>query len=215
MASLGPRLARTRGDGRDPVRSRRALDWYLRSYTPLWLERAGLPAQARMLRELAPVADLASADAARAIVDQVLELVQKDAQNASQELAKPLQGINAATAGEAWNEAVNKAEEVFRSEPIGALQAALTEAARAEASALADRAGWNVAVSARDMVVQSLAWRAALPAVAESVAAASRGEPWHYAVEMATEAATAALTPIAEELARNALVLFEQLVDSP
>ncbi|MFJ6215089.1 hypothetical protein ACIQGZ_17395 [Streptomyces sp. NPDC092296] len=61
LVPLVPLMPGTAGDGRDVVRGYLALDWLVRTYTPAWLELAGLTEHAAGLRALAPVADLDSA----------------------------------------------------------------------------------------------------------------------------------------------------------
>jgi signal transduction histidine kinase len=216
LSSLSSRLSRTRDDGKEEIRARRALDWLVRSFTPSWIESAGIAEPARLLRELEPITNAASAQKADAIVQRVLEQVQQDAQAASQELAKPLLGLSGPPeAGEAWNEAVSRAEGATKEDRVRSLQDALVAAARSRGDELADLAGWNWAVSARDMAVQTLAWRAALSTIHEAVAAAIRGENWRRRAEKAGEDAGASLTPLAERIATESLQLFEELVDPP
>ena len=62
------RLAGTAGDGLDETRSYLALDWLIRTYTPAFLDLAGLSAEAAALRNLRRVADLAAAQAAGPVV---------------------------------------------------------------------------------------------------------------------------------------------------
>ncbi len=57
---LRPYLTRTIGtadDGLDPLRAWMAMDWLIRTYTPSWLELAGLEGSAAALRTLGPVLD--------------------------------------------------------------------------------------------------------------------------------------------------------------
>jgi hypothetical protein len=63
-----PRMVGTRGDGQDEARSYLALDWLIRSYTPAWLDLAGLTAEAAELRALRRIVDLAAAEAAGPVV---------------------------------------------------------------------------------------------------------------------------------------------------
>ena len=59
-----PRMVGTAGDGLDEARSYMALDWLIRTYTPAWLDLAGLTVEAQALRELRRIVDLVSAQAA-------------------------------------------------------------------------------------------------------------------------------------------------------
>lgn len=51
------RLPGTAGDGQDEARGYMALDWLIRTYTPAWLELAGLTAEATALRDLHRIVD--------------------------------------------------------------------------------------------------------------------------------------------------------------
>ena len=62
------RLAGTETDGKDETRSYLALDWLIRTWTPVWLERAGLTAEATGLRNLRRIADLVAAQSAGPVV---------------------------------------------------------------------------------------------------------------------------------------------------
>src|SRR5271165_6128184 len=60
-----PLLPGTAGDGLDERRGYLALDWLIRTFTPAWLDLAGLAGEATALRDSRPVADLAAAEAVR------------------------------------------------------------------------------------------------------------------------------------------------------
>lgn len=66
-----PRMVGTAGDGQDEARSYLALDWLIRSFTPAWLDLAGLGEEAAELRSLRRIVDLASAEAAGPVVREV------------------------------------------------------------------------------------------------------------------------------------------------
>ena len=59
------RLAGTGHDGLDETRGYMALDWLIRTYTPAWLDLAGLNAEAAALRDFRRIADLSAAQAVR------------------------------------------------------------------------------------------------------------------------------------------------------
>ena len=59
-----PLLPGTAGDGQDEARSYLALDWLIRTYTPVWLDLAGLSDGAASLRSLGQIVNLTSARAA-------------------------------------------------------------------------------------------------------------------------------------------------------
>jgi hypothetical protein len=63
-------LAGTAGDGLDETRSYMALDWLIRTYTPAFLDLAGLSEEATALRGLRRVVDLAAAQSADPVVRQ-------------------------------------------------------------------------------------------------------------------------------------------------
>src|SRR6266511_2614383 len=64
LVPLIPRLVGTRGDGLDEQRAYMALDWLIRTYTPTWLELAGLTAHAQALRHLRRIVGLPTAQTA-------------------------------------------------------------------------------------------------------------------------------------------------------
>jgi hypothetical protein len=63
-----PQLPGTAGDGHDKARGYLALDWLIRTYTPAWLDLAGLYDEARSLRELRRIVDLVAAQQAGPVV---------------------------------------------------------------------------------------------------------------------------------------------------
>ena len=68
LRPLIPLLPGTAGDGEDERRGYLALDWLIRTYTPAWLDLAGLTAEATALRDLRRIADLVAAQAAGPVV---------------------------------------------------------------------------------------------------------------------------------------------------
>lgn len=68
LAPFLPRMVGTAGDGKDEVRSYMALDWLVRTFTPAWLDLAGLTEEARSLRDLRRIVDLAAAEVAGPVV---------------------------------------------------------------------------------------------------------------------------------------------------
>ena len=66
-------LSGTRDDGLDETRSYMALDWLIRTYTPAWLDLAGLSAEAQKLRELRRIVDLVAAQQAGPVVREASE----------------------------------------------------------------------------------------------------------------------------------------------
>jgi hypothetical protein len=68
LKPLVPRLVGTASDGLDERRSYMALDWLVRTYTPAWLDLAGLVAEAQALRDLRRIVDMVAAQAAGPVV---------------------------------------------------------------------------------------------------------------------------------------------------
>lgn len=213
--ALLSRLVGTAGDGMDPERARRLLDWFVREYVPVWLDSAGMIGEARSLRRLPAVINATAADRANEALVKVLAAAQTDAERAQEQLRTSISGVHEESApkiAEAWNAAVDLIEEVVRGEEVRSLEAGTTAGARAGAAELAKRAGWNLGVSAAEMLAQSIAWRKAEPQVASCVAAAAKGEEWTGRAAEAKEAAAEALTPAVHELSRLAVHLIEQLI---
>jgi len=65
-----PRMIGTARDGKDEARSYLALDWLIRTYTPTWLDLAGLTAEAQELRDLRRIVDLVAAKDAGPVVQK-------------------------------------------------------------------------------------------------------------------------------------------------
>jgi hypothetical protein len=65
LVPLIPLLPGTADDGLDEPRRFLALDWLIRTYTPAWLDLAGLGAEAAALRDFRRIADLAAAQQVR------------------------------------------------------------------------------------------------------------------------------------------------------
>lgn len=200
--------------GQDPRRSLLALDWLFRTYAPTWLELAGILPEARRLRGLSSLAEATEEGATRETVLQVLEVVQRDAQRASEQLQLALEGEpeGDGAAGEAWNRAMELVERAAKSPSILALEMGAVAAARAAAEETAAAAGWNWLVSACDMAVQSHAWRAAEPQVRAAVAQARRKEDWEGAAAEAKEAASQALAPTTRDLARSLMACAQAML---
>jgi hypothetical protein len=66
-------LSGTHDDGFDEARSYLALDWLIRTYTPAWLDLAGLTVEAQQLRDLRRIVDLVAAQQAGPVVLSVQE----------------------------------------------------------------------------------------------------------------------------------------------
>jgi hypothetical protein len=92
---LRPYLARcigTAGDGMDTERGFMCLDWLVRTYTPAWLDLAGLMSEGSRLRGLAPIVDLSSARAAGPLVRAAGDVAADAARDAAGDAAGTLRG---------------------------------------------------------------------------------------------------------------------------
>jgi hypothetical protein len=65
-----PAMLNTADDGQDEARSYMALDWLIRTYTPAFLDLAGLTVEAQSLRDLRRIVDLVAAQNAGPVVRQ-------------------------------------------------------------------------------------------------------------------------------------------------
>ena len=118
LKPFAARVIGTAGDGQDNARSYLALDWLVRTYTPAWLDLAGLSAEAEALR------------AHRRIVDRVAaESVRERVEHARQSAYTAQDAALAA----AWDAALAAA----RAAALAAAGAAAWDAARAAARAAA------------------------------------------------------------------------------
>lgn len=68
LVPLVPLIVGTADDGHDEERGLMALDWLIRTYTPAWLDLAGLTDEAQELRDLRRIVDDVSAAAAKPAV---------------------------------------------------------------------------------------------------------------------------------------------------
>ena len=117
-----PQLPGTADDGLDEARSYLALDWLIRTYTPAWLDLAGLSEEARSLRELRRIVDLIAAQQAGPVV------------RAAQSKAYA-----------AWAAAWAAARDAARDAAWAAARAAARDAAGAAAGDAAGAAAWAAA----------------------------------------------------------------------
>jgi hypothetical protein len=121
-----PRIVGTRDDGKDELRGYLALDWLIRTYTPVWLDLAGLTAEATALRDLRRIVDLAAAQSAGPVVREA--------------------GAKAAAAGAAaWDAAGAAAWDAAGAAAWDAAWAAAGAAAGDAAGAAAGDAAWATA----------------------------------------------------------------------
>ena len=149
------RLPGTAGDGLDEARGYMALDWLIRTYTPTWLELAGLSAEAAQLRALRRIVDQASAQAAGPIV----RAVTRSAAGAVGDAARD--AVCQAARDAAWQAAGDAAWHAAR-------DAAWT-AARTTALAAAGDAAWHAARAASRVVARDAAGAAARGAAMDAL----------------------------------------------
>ena len=140
-----PLMPGTAGDGLDEARGYLALDWLIRVHTPAWLDLAGLADEARALRDLSRITDLAAAQAARPVV-----LTARNKATAARDAAGAAAGAAAwaaagAAAGDAaWDAAGDAAWAAARDAARDAAWAAARDTAWAAARAAAGDAAWDV-----------------------------------------------------------------------
>jgi hypothetical protein len=118
LKPLIPLMPGTAGDELDEVRSYMALDWLIRTWTPAWLDLAGLTAEATALRDLRRIVDLVAAQQAGPVV--------RDAQ---QKAAAAWDAARDAARDAAWD----AARDAARDAAGDAAGAAARDAARAAA----------------------------------------------------------------------------------
>ncbi len=169
LRPFGPRIIGTAGDGQDEARSYLALDWLVRTYTPAWLDLAGLTVEARELRDLRRIVDLVAAQAAGPVVRNSREkaAVAWDAAGAAAGAAArdaawdaAWAAAGAAAGDAAWDAAWDAAGDAAGDAAWAAAGAAARDAAR-------DAAGAAARAAARDA-----AWAALQPTVATLQASA-------------------------------------------
>jgi hypothetical protein len=107
-----PRMVGTADDGKDKQRSYLALDWLIRTYTPAWLDLAGLAEEAQELRDLRRIVDMVAAEAAGPVVRKV-EQKASAAWSAAGSAARSAAGSAARSA--AWSAAESAARSAARS----------------------------------------------------------------------------------------------------
>jgi hypothetical protein len=145
---LRPYLARCIGtarDGRTSERGYLCLDWIVRTYTPTWLELAGLTEDAARLRALAPIIDMAAAKAAGPVVRAART-----------------------KAAAAWDAAGDAAWDAARAAAALAAGDAAWDAARAAARAAAWDAARDAAWDAAWDAARAAAWDAARDAARDA-----------------------------------------------
>ena len=145
LVPLIPSMVGTRADGLDEQRGYLALDWLIRTYTPAWLDLAGLSAEARALRDLRRIVDLAAAQAAGPVVRAGQE---KAAAAGAAAGAAAWAAAGAAARDAAWAAAWAAARDAARDAARAAAGAAARDAARAAARDAARAAARDAARAA-------------------------------------------------------------------
>lgn len=163
---LKPYLVRqigTAGDGQDEARSYLALDWLVRTYTPAWLDLAGLAEQAQVLRRLPRVVDFAAAEQAGPVVRTARKTAVVAAEAAWEAAAAGNTAAatvwDAAAATEAWADLEAATAAAWDAATAAAWDAAApaAEAAGAACAGYAARsATWPATVNATRGVVTAL-----------------------------------------------------------
>ena len=155
-----PRMVGTAGDSQDEARSYLALDWLVRTYTPAWLDLAGLSDEARALRNLPQIVDLAAAAAAGPVV---------------REARAKAAAAGAAAWAAAWAAAGDAAGAAARDAAWAAARdaawAAAGDAAGDAAWAAARDAAWAAAGDAARAAAGDAAWAAAWDVLCPTVEA--------------------------------------------
>jgi hypothetical protein len=183
-------LAGTFGDGLDETRSYMALDWLVRTYTPVWLDLVGLTAEAAALRDLRRIVDLVAVEAAGPVVRDACE-------NAA------AAGDAAATAG--WAAAWDAAGAAARAAATWATTAATTAAGWAAAWAAAgDAAGDAAAWAAATVAAWDAAGDAITAAAGDAITAAARAA--------AGDAAPERLAQTVDLLQTSAIALYVAMI---
>lgn len=145
------RFAGTAHDGLDETRGYFALDWLIRTYTPAWLDFAGLSAEAQALRDLRRITDLVAARSAGPVVR-----AGRDKAATARDAAWAAAGHTAWAA--AWHTAGGAAWATAGDAARDAAGDAAGGAARAAAGAAAWAAAWHTAGGTAGDAARVVAW---------------------------------------------------------
>lgn len=202
------KLIGTAGDGFDETRTYMALDWFIRTYTPTWLDLAGLSIEATALRSLPRIVDADTEHAVNMnlVANSTLEATKTAIQNADQ--------------NGPWPTARDTPWRVTRSVSVCALTDAAGDAAV--------NVGWDAVGQDSPSVVWALqvaAWNAAQiaswntardAAQAAAQAAAARNatvdDVLDAAIDAAKTATEKALKPTVKKLQTSAIELFDAMI---
>jgi hypothetical protein len=189
------RLVGTKGD--DVAEQKRGLlaaDWYLRVFTPTWLELAGLSDHAEVLRKANELTSWTQ-----------LDELQPKLEQARVSAAAARAAARAAAWAAAWDAARAAAWDAARAAARDAARAAAWDAARAAAWAAARAAAWDAARAA--------AWAAAWDAAAKYATDTTKADAAReLSYDELREAANKALEPTVERLQRSAFELLEKML---
>jgi hypothetical protein len=172
-----PRLIGTAGDSKDETRSYMALDWLIRTYTPAFLDLAGLTVEAQELRSLRRIVDMVAAKAAGPVV-----------KNARTKAAAARAAARAAAGAAAGDAAWAAAGAAAWDAAWDAAGAAARDAAWDAAGAAARAAAWDAAGAAAEAAA-----RAAAGAAAGDAAGAAAGDALKPTVDSLQTSAIALL----------------------
>jgi len=164
LKPLIPMMLGTAGDGLDEQRGYLALDWLIRTYTPAWLDLAGLTSEAAELRALRRITDLAAAQAAAPVVRESRD-------KAREKRAAARDAAGAAAGDAAWDAARDAARDAAGGAAGDAARDAAGAAAGAAARDAAWAAAWAAAGDAARDAAGDAAWDAAGDALKPTVAA--------------------------------------------
>ncbi len=158
LRPYGPRVVGTAGDGQDEARSYLALDWLVRTYTPAWLDLAGLTTEAQSLRDLRRIVDRVTTEAATLPINDA-----KTKASAAYSAARSAAGSAARSA--AYSAARSAAYSAAGSAAYSAAGSAAYSAAGSAAYWAARWAAYSAAGSAADSAAYSAAYSALKPTV--------------------------------------------------
>jgi len=195
-----------------------ARDWYIRTFTPTWLELAGLSEHAETLRKLNELCADADLERAHGSLSAAESAAWSAAESAAESAAWSAAESAAWSAAEsaarsaAWSAAVSAAWSAARSAARSAAVSAAWSAAGSAAWSAAGSAAWSAAESA----AESAAWSAARSAAWSAAESAAWSAAWSAAGSAARSAAESAaekaLDPTVKRLQKSALELLDRML---
>lgn len=188
------RVIGTAGDGQDEARFYLALDWLLRTYTPAWLDLAGLHEDATALRGHRRVVD---EEAARSIMPIT---------EASRDHAAAAWG---GAQDAAWNVAGSAAEDAARNVAGSAAEGAARNGAGFAVVAAVRSADWSAAEDA----TWSAAWSAVGDAARSAAWSAVGNAAWGSSWDSVEAAARDAIAPTVDALQAASLARLDHMIN--